>query len=143
MRLPVLAGAGVADRPPPPPPAPSPNGPPAAEGRFRPDPGRTAAGWQYRFVTHTERAREMADLYRQLGFEVALERVAGEHEHGAAGAEVRAPPADERRPAADERGAGSGEAPADGCAGCFESGGAHALYTRRRATPAPAGRSGG
>ncbi len=46
-----------------------------AEAGFAPDPARLAQGWTYRFVAEAVRAEEMATLYRELGFEVALEPV--------------------------------------------------------------------
>ncbi len=46
-----------------------------AEAGFAPDPARLAAGWSYRFVADGERAEEMAALYRELGFEIALDAV--------------------------------------------------------------------
>lgn len=39
------------------------------------DPELVAAGWERRFVTGGPRAAEVAELYRQLGFEVRLEPV--------------------------------------------------------------------
>ncbi len=46
-----------------------------ASAGFRPDEARLADGWEYRFVTDAQRAEEMAALYRELGFEVALDAV--------------------------------------------------------------------
>ena len=46
-----------------------------AESGFAPDPLRLAAGWDYRFVADAARAEESATVYRELGFEVALEPV--------------------------------------------------------------------
>ncbi len=46
-----------------------------ATAGFRPDETRLAAGWVYRFVTDAARAEETAALYRELGFEVALDPV--------------------------------------------------------------------
>ena len=47
------------------------------------DPILLAQGWQRRFVTDMNRAAEVADLYRQLGFEIRLEPIPqeqfGEH----------------------------------------------------------------
>lgn len=40
-----------------------------------PDPERLRAGWEHRFVADEARAREMAELYRELGFEVAEDPV--------------------------------------------------------------------
>lgn len=42
---------------------------------FRPDAGRVAAGWEYRFVADGARADESVGLYRELGFEVAADPV--------------------------------------------------------------------
>lgn len=39
---------------------------------------RAAAGWEFRFVAEGLRAREMVQLYRELGFEVAADPVAEE-----------------------------------------------------------------
>ena len=41
----------------------------------RPDPGRLAAGWEFRFVATGARVDEMAALYRELGFEVVADPV--------------------------------------------------------------------
>ncbi len=46
-----------------------------AEVGFRPDEARLADGWAYRFVADGARAEEAATLYRELGFEVALDAV--------------------------------------------------------------------
>lgn len=40
-----------------------------------PDPARLEAGWEHRFVAEAERAREMAQLYREVGFEVVADSV--------------------------------------------------------------------
>jgi len=40
-----------------------------------PDPYLVAQGWERRFVADRQRAVEVADLYRQSGFEVRLEVV--------------------------------------------------------------------
>lgn len=44
-------------------------------GSIQPDPARLAAGWERRFVTEGTRADEAAALYRELGFEVAVDEV--------------------------------------------------------------------
>ena len=41
------------------------------------DPQLVAQGWEMRFVTDGQRASEVVDLYRQLGFEVRLEPLRG------------------------------------------------------------------
>ncbi|MEN8374384.1 MAG: hypothetical protein ABFS34_02935 [Gemmatimonadota bacterium] len=41
----------------------------------QPDPERLRAGWEHRFVADAERAREMVQLYLELGFEVAADPV--------------------------------------------------------------------
>ena len=41
----------------------------------RPDPARTAEGWEHRFVATGERIEEMVTLYRSLGFEVVADPV--------------------------------------------------------------------
>lgn len=46
-----------------------------AQAAFRPDEARLADGWVYRFVADGTRAEEHAALYRELGFEVALDPV--------------------------------------------------------------------
>lgn len=40
-----------------------------------PDPARTAAGWERRFVADEVRAAEMIALYRELGYETAADPV--------------------------------------------------------------------
>lgn len=37
------------------------------------DPARIAEGWERRFIADGRRAREVADLYSRLGYEVCLE----------------------------------------------------------------------
>ena len=49
-----------------------------AEERIRPDPARLAAGWERRFVIEKARAGDLARLYQEAGFEVALDAVAPE-----------------------------------------------------------------
>lgn len=49
-----------------------------AEERIRPDPGRVAAGWERRFVIEAPRAGDLARLYEDAGFEVAVDPVAPE-----------------------------------------------------------------
>jgi len=44
-------------------------------GDTRPDPERIRAGWVHRFVATGVRAEEMAELYRELGYEVAADPV--------------------------------------------------------------------
>jgi hypothetical protein len=46
--------------------------------RIRPDPARLAAGWERRFVIERPRAADLARLYEESGFEVALDPVAPE-----------------------------------------------------------------
>ncbi len=43
------------------------------EAQLSPDPKRIAEGWECRFVTDAQRAEEMVDLYRQLGYEVCAD----------------------------------------------------------------------
>jgi hypothetical protein len=50
---------------------------------LKPDPERIRAGWEHRFVADAERAREMVQLYRELGFEVAADPVHLDAGHGA------------------------------------------------------------
>ncbi len=45
------------------------------EAQIRPDPARLAAGWERRFLADPVRAREAAELYEHMGFEVALDPV--------------------------------------------------------------------
>ena len=45
------------------------------EAGTRPDPARTAEGWEHRFVATGERIDEMVGLYRSLGFEVVADPV--------------------------------------------------------------------
>lgn len=42
---------------------------------FAPDSARLAEGWEYRFVAEGGRAEESGALYRELGFEVAIDPV--------------------------------------------------------------------
>ena len=42
-----------------------------------PDPDRLAAGWQFRFVADAARAEAATALYRELGFEVCADPIAG------------------------------------------------------------------
>jgi hypothetical protein len=50
-----------------------------SEAQLRPDPVLIAEGWQRRFTVDEERAKEVTDLYTQLGYEVRAEAVhAGE-----------------------------------------------------------------
>jgi hypothetical protein len=46
-----------------------------AGSRIQPDPARIAAGWQARFVIERSRAGDLVQLYRERGFEVALDAV--------------------------------------------------------------------
>jgi hypothetical protein len=46
--------------------------------RIRPDPARLAAGWEHRFVIEQRRAADLARLYAETGFEVAVVAVAPE-----------------------------------------------------------------
>jgi hypothetical protein len=49
-----------------------------ATERIAPDPARLAAGWERRFVIEKGRAADLAALYAQAGFEVAMDPVAPE-----------------------------------------------------------------
>lgn len=40
------------------------------EEALKPDPELISAGWERRFITDTNRAPDMIDLYSELGFEV-------------------------------------------------------------------------
>ena len=44
-----------------------------SEGQLSADPDLVAQGWERRFITDGRRAREMVDLYSELGYEVHLE----------------------------------------------------------------------
>ncbi len=46
--------------------------------RIRPDPARLAAGWVKRFAIERARAADLARVYEEAGFEVALDPVAPE-----------------------------------------------------------------
>ena len=46
--------------------------------RIRPDPARLAAGWEKRFAIERSRAADLARLYEEAGFEVALDPVSPE-----------------------------------------------------------------
>jgi hypothetical protein len=46
-----------------------------SEAQLRPDPALVAEGWQRRFTVDEERAREVVELYAQLGYEVRAEPV--------------------------------------------------------------------
>lgn len=46
--------------------------------RIRPDPVRLAAGWQRRFAIERSRAADLARLYEESGYEVALDPVSPE-----------------------------------------------------------------
>jgi hypothetical protein len=48
------------------------------ERLHRPDPGRLAAGWEFRFVADARRAEEAVELYDRLGFEVEAVQVESE-----------------------------------------------------------------
>jgi len=58
----------------------------AGEGANTPDvdadPQLVAQGWERRFVTDGQRASEVVDLYRQLGFEARLEPLRAEGAEG-------------------------------------------------------------
>ncbi len=41
--------------------------------RLEGDPARIAAGWERRFIADGQRAREVADLYSRLGYEVCMD----------------------------------------------------------------------
>lgn len=45
------------------------------EAQIRPNPQRVAAGWERRFLADPARAREAAEIYAAMGFEVALDPV--------------------------------------------------------------------
>lgn len=49
-----------------------------AEARIRPDPARVADRWERRFVIERARAADLAALYEESGFEVAVDAVAPE-----------------------------------------------------------------
>ena len=49
-----------------------------SEAELEPDPELVAAGWERRFTASGRRAREMIDLYTELGYEVHLEPVKAE-----------------------------------------------------------------
>ena len=49
-----------------------------SESGLAPDPTRLADGWERRFIADGQRAREMMELYRQLGFEVCADPVTPE-----------------------------------------------------------------
>ena len=46
-----------------------------AAGALAADPDRLAQGWEPRFVADEARAQEMARLYRELGYETAVDSV--------------------------------------------------------------------
>lgn len=46
-----------------------------SEAQLRPDPALAAEGWQRRFTVDEERAKEVVELYAQLGYEVRAEPV--------------------------------------------------------------------
>lgn len=48
------------------------------EDQFAPDPERLAQGWERRFVTDGERARQMIQLYKELGYEVVADPITPE-----------------------------------------------------------------
>ena len=52
------------------------------EAQLSPDPKRIAEGWECRFVTDAQRAEEMVELYRQLGYEVCADPVRREDLEG-------------------------------------------------------------
>ncbi len=43
--------------------------------QLQPDPVRVADGWERRFITDAVRAKEMMELYRELGYEVCADPV--------------------------------------------------------------------
>ncbi len=43
------------------------------EAQLSPDPKRIAEGWERRFITDGQRAEEIMELYRQLGYEVCAD----------------------------------------------------------------------
>lgn len=43
------------------------------ESELAPDPARIAEGWERRFLAEDARAREMAALYAELGYEVCVD----------------------------------------------------------------------
>lgn len=49
-----------------------------AEGRILPDPARLAAGWERRFVIERGRVADLARLFEESGYEVALDPVSPE-----------------------------------------------------------------
>ena len=48
------------------------------EKAIKPDPTLIADGWERRFITDTNRASDLIDLYSELGFEVHSEEVSPE-----------------------------------------------------------------
>ena len=46
-----------------------------SEAQLEPDPALVAQGWQRRFTVDEERAKEVAQLYTELGYEVRSEPV--------------------------------------------------------------------
>lgn len=46
-----------------------------AEAQLRPNPALVAEGWERRFIADARQAKEAAELYSQLGFEVLAEPV--------------------------------------------------------------------
>ena len=48
-----------------------------SERQLEPDPALVAEGWELRFIADAHRVAEMTQLYRELGFEVRTESMAG------------------------------------------------------------------
>jgi hypothetical protein len=46
-----------------------------SDAQLQPDPALVAEGWQRRFTVDEERAKEVTELYTELGFEVRSEPV--------------------------------------------------------------------
>jgi hypothetical protein len=52
-----------------------------SDAQLLPDPALVAEGWERRFTTDDQRAKEAMELYSQLGYEVRAERVRPEELH--------------------------------------------------------------
>lgn len=46
-----------------------------SDAHLKPDPALVAEGWERRFIADRQRAEEVMELYRQLGYEVRAEPV--------------------------------------------------------------------
>ncbi len=49
-----------------------------SDSQLQPNPILAAEGWERRFTVDKQRAKEILDLYRQLGYEVCAEPMRGE-----------------------------------------------------------------